>query len=191
MKISMHNLSEENTSILAGALSGRKALAKLIERTSTEPDKPDLVFLDFGEIEVATASYLRESILGFRDSVRSRRSNWYPVISGCNTLVEEELKVLVAANGNAVMLCSLDESEKPTEPHLVGELEAKQRMTFDLVRKRGETDAAELMREYGESEKITVQTAWNNRLVALVNLGLVIETSQGRAKRYRPLFVED
>lgn len=191
MKISMWDLSEKKTKVLAGALSGREALSKMLGRTVKEPEEPEHVFLDFGDIEVATASYLRESILAFRDSVRHRHSNWYPVITSCNNLVEEELKVLVASKGNAMMLCSLDALGKPMEPRLVGELEPKQRVTFDLVRQRGVTDAAELMREHGESEKITVQTAWNNRLAALANLGLVVEMSQGRSKSYRPLFVED
>jgi hypothetical protein len=45
------------------------------------------------------------------------------------------------------------------------------------------------MREHGESEGVK-QTAWNNRLVALAAMGLVVELSEGRAKRYRPLFME-
>jgi hypothetical protein len=47
------------------------------------------------------------------------------------------------------------------------------------------------MRDYGESEKTKVQTAWNNRLASLAGLGLVVELSQGRAKRYRSLFAEN
>jgi hypothetical protein len=45
------------------------------------------------------------------------------------------------------------------------------------------------MRNYGESEGVQ-QTAWNNRLAGLANLGLIVELSQGRARRYRPLFGE-
>ncbi len=66
----------------------------------------------------------------------------------------------------------------------LGDLDPKQRVTFDLVCERGETDAAELMRQYGGTK---TQTAWNNRLAALAALGLVVEMSQGRAKRYKPL----
>jgi len=43
------------------------------------------------------------------------------------------------------------------------------------------------MREYGEREGVK-QTAWNNRLVSLAALGLIVEITQGRAKRYKPLF---
>ena len=96
----------------------------------------------------------------------------------------------MAPHGDALMLCTLDETGQVHEPHLAGDLDPKQRVTFNLVRERGETDAAELMREHGESQKGSKQTAWNNRLVALAAMGLVVELSEGRAKRYRPLFME-
>ncbi len=70
----------------------------------------------------------------------------------------------------------------------LGELDPKQRLTFDLVHERGETDAGALMRDFGESEGVKHTTAWNNRLASLAALGLIIEQSQGRSKRYRPLF---
>jgi hypothetical protein len=89
------------------------------------------------------------------------------------------------------MVCSLDKSGRVHNQRLLGELDPKQRITFELVQKRGETDAGELMRAYGEKEKTKVQTAWNNRLASLAGLGLVIELSQGRTKRYRSLFVEN
>ena len=190
MRIQIRDLAEADGRILAGALTGRKLLAKLVERTGEEPATPEPVFLDFDGVEVATASFLRETVLAFRDTVRGRRSNFYPVVANASDLVADELRVLVADRGDVLMLCALDESGKTDQQRLVGELDPKQRVTFDLVQQRGETGAAELMREFGESEKTTFQTAWNNRLAALANLGLVIELSQGRAKRYRPLFME-
>ena len=190
MKISMASLTDGDGHVLAGAIRGRRALAKLLERTVRDPDQPEMVFLDFTGVDVATASFLRESVLSFRDTVRGHRSNFYPVIANASELVGDELKVLMVARGDVFMLCSLDDSGKPQHPHLIGKLDPKQHITFDLVQQHRETGAAELMREHGESEKTTVQTAWNNRLAALANLGLVVELSQGRAKRYRPLFVE-
>jgi hypothetical protein len=172
--------------VLAGALSGRKVVAKLLELTRQEPLEPDPVFLDFAGVNVATASFLRETVLAYRDAVRRRRSNFYPVIANANDLVEEELKVLVTSDGDVLMLCTLDENNHPHEPRLLGKLDPKQRLTFDLVQQRQETDAAELMRVHGKNEGVQ-QTAWNNRLSALASLGVVIELSEGRAKRYRPL----
>jgi hypothetical protein len=184
----MRDLEDGDGPVLAGAINGRKAFARLLDRTAHEPTAPETVFLDFDGVEVATASFLRESILAFRDAVRRRRSNLYPAIANANELVAEELRVLVGPHGNALMLCSLDESGQPRERRLVGELDPKQRLTFDLVSERGETDAAQLMREHGGSEK--TPTVWNNRLAALTNLGLLVELSHGRSKRYRPLLAE-
>ncbi len=179
-----------NAEVLAGAVNGRKVFEKLLERTEKEPAVPEPLFLDFAGVNVATASFLRETVLAYRDAVRRRRSNFYPVIANANQVVEEELKILVSTGGDVLMLCLLDENELPHEPRLLGKLDPKQRLTFDLVQKRGVTDAAELMREYGKGENIQ-KTAWNNRLAALAGLGLVVELVEGRTKRYRPLFAEN
>lgn len=175
--------------VLAGTINGTKVLAKLLEQTGRDPIKPELVFLDFEGVDVATASFLREAVLSFRDKIRRGRSNFYPVVANANEVVQEELRVLLRSDGDVLMLCSLGKSNRPTKPQLAGELDPKQRLTFDLVRHCRETDAAELMREHGKTEKVK-QTAWNNRLAALANLGLIFELNQGRTKRYRTLFAE-
>lgn len=174
--------------VLAGALSGKAALGRLLEQTMVEPSTPELVRLDFSDVEVATASFLRESVLAFRDIVRGRRSNFYPVIANANEPVREEFIELLGARGDVMMACTLGDDESVLESALLGDLDPKQRMTFECVREHGETDAGELMRTYGESERLKHATAWNNRLASLANLGLVFELSEGRAKRYRPLF---
>ena len=174
--------------ILAGAVAGRRILGVLLERIDGRPPEPEPVYLDFWGVEVATASFLRESILEFRDIVRRRWTNYYPVVANANDSVTEELSVLVAQR-DVLMLCTLDEKGRPSSPRLLGNLEPKQRVAFDLVRERGETDAVELMRSSQDREGVG-QTAWNNRLAALSRLGLLMEMSDGRAKRYRPLPLE-
>jgi len=185
MQIDMRVLA--GSSILSGAMSGRQFLAKLLAEIH-EPEEPELVFLDFGGIEVATASYLRESVLAFRNAVRQRRSNLYPVVANINEAVRDELVELVKARGDVLMTCTLDPNGRVQDKSLIGELDPKQRITFDLVGRQTETDAAALNREHGEAEDVK-QTAWNNRLAALAARGLVIELSFGRAKKYKPLFV--
>ncbi|MGO4565882.1 hypothetical protein AB4Z52_12605 [Rhizobium sp. 2YAF20] len=174
--------------VLAGALNGRTMLGRLLEATATEGTAPEPVFLDFSGIEVATASFLRESVLAFRDIVRGRRSHYYPVVANPGELLQDELIEVLKPRGGVLMTCTLADDGTVTDPTPLGELDPKQRMTFDLVLQRGETDAGALMRDYGESEGVKHTTAWNNRLASLAALGLVIEQSQGRAKRYRPLF---
>lgn len=186
MKVSLKDLA--NNTVLAGTLLGRRLLGELLASIE-EPIEPTPVFLDFSGIEVATASCLRESVLRFRDLMRGKRSTLYPIIANANDSVIDELKVLMGANGDAMMCCRLDDEGRVSDAALIGSLDPKQRVTFELVNRLGETDAGTLMREHSKDEDIK-QTAWNNRLAMLASLGLVVELSQGRAKRYRPLFAE-
>ena len=182
MYIRMKDLTESD--ILAGALDGRKKLGLLFERINREPARPELVYLDFAGIEVATASFLRECVLEFKNSVRRRWTKYYPVVANANEKITEELSVLLASQRNVLILCALDDDGNPSSPRLLGDLDPKQRITFDLVRQLGEADAGELMRSGSES---VGQTAWNNRLATLARIGLLMEFSHGRAKRYLPL----
>lgn len=187
MRIDFNELA--GGTVLAGALHGRKVLNALLAATTTEPPVPAPVFLDFKNVDVATASFLRESAVTFREYVRNRRSMLYPVIANVNDDIRDELLELAKTRGEAFLVCTLTDDNRAEGTALLGELNPKQKITFDLVRKHGETDAGELMRTYGEREGVTQTTAWNNRLAALATLGLIVEVSQGRNKRYRPLFV--
>ncbi|SMH62823.1 hypothetical protein [Azospirillum agricola] len=186
MKIDIKELG--GSSVLAGALNGRAMLNRLLDATSAEAAKPIPIFLDFSGIEVATASFLRESILAFRNIVRGRRSQYYPLVANADPIVQDELLEILKPRGDVLMTCILTEDGTVGAAMPLGELDPKQRLTFDLVHERGETDAGALMRDFGESEGVKHTTAWNNRLASLAALGLIIEQSQGRSKRYRPLF---
>jgi len=175
------------TAILSGAQRGQTIFAKLINAATSEPSAPEPIFLDFSEIEVATASFLRESVLAFREFVRGRRSMLYPVIANANQAIREELLILIMPRGDAIMSCSLSGEGKVSDASLIGTLDPKQRLAFDLVNVRGETDAGELMRDFGEGLKSA--TGWNNRLASLAALGVVMEISEGRSKRYRPVLL--
>lgn len=186
MQISMKEVGQGN--ILAGAINGKAALGRLLEIVTVEPGTPQPLFLDFGAVDVATASYLRESVVAFRIVIRGRDSLYYPVIANPNDSIRDELLELARTRSDVFVTCDLEADGKVSRTAIVGELEAKQRLTFDLVKQRGETDAGELMREYGKREKTRHATAWNNRLATLASLGLIVKMRQGRLKRYRPLF---
>jgi hypothetical protein len=180
--------SVAGTAILSGSPRGADMFTKLIRQISPEPTNPEPIFLDFENIEVATASYLRESILAFRDFVRARRSMLYPVVANANEAIREELTLLATSSGNVIMSCSLSPEGEVSNSCLIGALDPKQQLAFDLVNQRGETDASELMRDFAEG--LRHATGWNNRLASLAAIGVVIEVSQGRSKKYRPLFAE-
>ena len=186
-KISLRSVADDQH-VLAGAVTGRTVLARLLAETATEPDAPEPVYLDMKGVDVATASFLRESVIAFRDLVRGRRSRYYPVVTNANELVRDELDALLQPRGDVLMTCILHEDGSVTDAKPHGELDPKRQLTFNLVCKHGETDASELMRDYGETENLKHTTAWNNRLTSLVALGLVVELKKGRTRRYRPLF---
>jgi hypothetical protein len=187
MRINLAEVGGSN--VLAQAISGRSVLRKLLVATDIEPDRPEPVFLDFEGVDVATSSFLRESVLSFRDTTRTRRSNLYPLVSNANATVKEELIDMLRLRGEAMLGCNLSDAGVVSDVELLGALDPKHRQTFDLVVQLGETDAGTLKRDYGEDEAVS-RTAWNNRLATLAGLGLVIEVSQGRAKRYKPLLDE-
>lgn len=184
MKIRLADVG--GTNILAQAAGGRAMLRKLLALTDTEPDEPEPVFLDFDGVEVATSSFLRESVLGFREATRTRRSNLYPVVSNANPTVKEELTDMLRLRSEAMLSCNLSDEGSAREVELLGSLDPKHRQTLDLVLRLGETDAGTLLRDYGEDDAVS-RTAWNNRLATLAGLGLLVEVSQGRTKRYKPV----
>jgi hypothetical protein len=188
MKIDMADVG--GGAVLAGALAGKEALGDLVRRSPGKGTSPLLVFLDFAHIDVATASYIRESVLAFRDLLRGQRSNLYPLLANLNDVVLDEFVELLRARGDAMPSCRLDEHDIASNIEVLGDLDPKQKLTFDLVRQRRETGAGELMRDFGDAEGVKHATAWNNRLSALVARGLIVELSHGRAKRYRPLLSE-
>lgn len=188
MRIKIRDIEE--STVLAGAMSGRHLFTTLIHKIEGEPNEAEPVFLDFQGIEVATASFLRESVLAFRDIVRGRRSNLYPVVANADDTIKDEFEILLSPRGDVLMTCCLDGKGRVSNPTLIGDLDPKQKITFDLVQQCDETDAGKLMQEHGDHEGVQ-QTAWNNRLVSLSSLGVIIEMTQGRTKRYRPLFSQD
>jgi hypothetical protein len=183
----MHiNISElAGTEIMAGSLGGRKLLSQLIE-TVAEPLEAEPCFLDFKDVQVATASFLRDSVLEFRRLVRTKRSSVYPVIGNASEEILEDLALVLRFRGDAMLACDLNKALRPSRVRVIGQLEAVQRETFELVKSLGEVDTKTLVREQQRGPAVGL-TAWNNRLSALVSKGLLMERTLGRSKSYRPV----
>lgn len=183
MKISMHEI-EDGEDTLAGAADGANALAKLISRVANCAEI-EVIEIDFRDIAIATSSYLREAVLGFRDYCRNSRPNLYPVVANANLKVREELEGLLKLKGDAVVLCEINSKGTVTKAVVVGKLEEKQRLTLRAVLRARRTDAVTLSKKHG-GEPLG-PTAWNNRLTALAAKGILKESQSGRAKFYEPV----
>ena len=120
MVVSMATVGKRSK-VLAGAPNGRAAFAKLLSEAVQEPLVPEPLYLDFADVDIATASYLRESVMQFRDTVRRQRSNFYPVVANANAQVIEELTLLIQASNDILMTCALDEQGTPSHATLIGQ----------------------------------------------------------------------
>jgi hypothetical protein len=185
MRISIVDVGDEP--VLAGAANGRKKFVSLLGQVETSAKSPVPLFLDFYGAEVATASFLRESVFALKSYLRSQASTHYAVVANANEVILEELSTIAKAIGDVILTCDLDEGCRVSEIHLIGDLDPKQHFTFQLVQKLKETDANTLMDQFGEAEQTKSSTAWNNRLSSLANKGIIREYTRGRAKSYRPV----
>jgi hypothetical protein len=171
--------------VLAGETQGKAMLAKLITAVR-RPEVPEPVLLNFANVETATSSFLRESVLGFRDYCTKTQPNLYPVVANANDVVLDELEFLLSVNGDAFLSCILNKQGKVISSRIVGRLNEKQQLTFDAVLEAREADASTLETKYRASEQIQT-TGWNNRLSSLVAKGVLMEVKKGRGKVYRPV----
>lgn len=181
-------LLADNDKVLSGAILGMSFLPKLVAelKRMARPIIPVPLFLDFSGIDVATSSFLREAILGFRDYCLRMETNFYPVLANISQQTRDELEVLLVPRGDAFVVCKLNGRGSVSDVEIVGMLEEKQRLTLDAVISAGEADAVTLEEQYRDSERIKA-TGWNNRLAALVSKGILMESRKGRGKTYRPI----
>jgi hypothetical protein len=175
--------------VLFGVSMGKQCLLKLLESASA-PETPTLVVLDFQEVASATVSFLREGPLAYRKHLRKgTSSNLYPVFANLSEAVADSLIDFLTASRDAVFACEIGADDTVANPRLLGQLEPMQRLTFEAVLGSEGVTATDLAR--GNVEGGVQVTAWNNRLVALAQKGLLIETREGRQKTYRTLFAEE
>ena len=184
MRIRLAELAS-GAEVLAGALAGRRLFTKLVGHLPTA-DVTAVCFLDFDGVSVATSSFLRESVVAFRDYCRTQRTRIYPMLVNLADEVHEELDFFLRRTNDAMLVCSLTKGGRSSGVRILGELDEKAQFAFEAVKELGETDAATLHEKFSKTESVTI-TAWNNRLSGLSSRGLLIEEQRGRSKIYRTL----
>ena len=183
MRLCLLDLMDGQT-VLSGAIAGRRLLSALIA-AAPSADSPTALFLDFNDVEVATASFLRESVIAFRDYARQSLPYIYPAVANLNAAVAEELDFFVRSRGDVLWSCELDLRGNVIAARLIGELDPAQRVTFNAVLESGAISAPELATRFADTR--IGPTAWNNRLSALASKGLVVERRQGKSKSFSSL----
>lgn len=178
------------STILSGAIAGRAWLMKLLEVVNATSDPAALYLVDFCDVEVATASFLRESIFGLKAFLRSNKSRACLAVANARPTVAEELSVIAEAQREYLLAVGLDAQGTVACPRILGQLEPIQLTTFERINQLGKVTASILKEKYSHEDGVVAPTVWNNRLAALANHGLIRESSQGRTKFYEPLFPE-
>jgi len=169
---------------LAGSAMGRQMLASLIGE-SKPVGGPTVAYLDFTGIDIATGSFLREAVMGFRDFSRNAMGILYPVVANANPTIEEELSVYLQDRNDAIWACVLDDAGGVSQPHILGVLDAAHQTTLQLILEHRRISAPELAK-LRPDEGIGV-TAWSNRLATLTAKGILMEFKSGKTKSFSPV----
>lgn len=178
--LGLREFTEEFPS-LTGVSRARQLLSKLIAWTARESPKGTLI-MDFREVGEASASFLRESILAFRDYVRSYQPELFPVLANISDSVREEFHTLLKDRGEAMPGCHFDATTGTTsDAEVLGALEPGLRQTLDMIRDRGQLTLADLR----ETSDETRSTTWSNRVASLIRQGFVVPTPEPNKRIYR------
>ena len=178
MKLDLMHFARDG--VLAGSQLGQEAFLAMLKNT-VNPATPAVMFLDFDGVPVATGSFLRESVVAYRNHVRDHFPMLYPVIANASQSVLDELTMLLQLRNDAFVVCSCDANDTVRGPRILGVVDGKQQDALLEVLGRVETDAPTLAKTTPDQKP----TVWNNRLSALVAKGLLMEVGNGKTKRYR------
>ena len=88
--------------MLAGRLTGKRAFVRSLEELPPLIE-PSVVVLNFKGVTLATASFLGEAVLHFRDHLRLGRSPAYLIVANLADRVAEELDDLLNRAGDALL----------------------------------------------------------------------------------------
>lgn len=176
------------SSVLGGAIPGEVVLAPLISRLrSLIPC--EVVVIDFCGIEIATSSFLRTSVIAFRQVCLDQYPSVAILFANMNDCVRDELSFVLHSQGDAVVSCEVRDNVVSNSV-VLGKLEEMQFMTLTAVLEHGQpVDARTLAEAFkdispGEGKRFT---KWNNRLSQLTRRGILREESSGRVKFYTPI----
>jgi hypothetical protein len=173
---------------LSGATTG-EAHAKQVRAHVGQHSKEEAgaVIIDFARIESASASYLKRLINPFFAPPGGPESFPFevsPIVTNVDYPdLKEELEDYLAGKGRVLIVADV-RHHRPQFQQLLGRLDGAAAKTFDALRKLKKSTAAELYARH--REQTSNQTAWNNRLVQLVDMRIARRSREGRFWIYEP-----
>ena len=157
-------------SVLSGSKNGEAFLPKLLDAAKHQPADA-AVALDFGKLELVTASFFRAAFRPFRDYARNG-VGFYPLFANANRDTLDEIRHFAEDVGDAFLFGTLTKEGEIKETFVVGTLDDKQAKTLAALLRLGEADAGQLFKEYPDPD-VSSSAAWSNRLAALAAKGFL------------------
>jgi hypothetical protein len=164
---------------LAGAADGQSWSREI--RPRIEEAVSGIHAIDFRGVTLATASWLREAVVGTADLAKALRPDLTLIVANAPEVVLEELEVVLDAQNAVVVSATVAASLAIGGPRLLGSLDPALDETLRLVLTWPECDASALRREF---PSLTLSAA-NNRLSALQARGILNSERRGRSRVYR------
>jgi hypothetical protein len=187
LTISIAKLKPSNRR-LAGAAIGEEHAKQMHGIFAKQPpEKAGTVFLDFADIESASASYLKRLINPF--FVPPGEPDGFPqevfpiAVNVESPDLKEELEDYLGGKGRVLIVADPRQNE-PKYRELLGRLDGAAAQTFHELRELKKATAGDLYERH--AEETTNQTAWNNRLVQLVDMRIARRSREGRFWIYEP-----
>ena len=173
---------------LHGAAIGEAHAQQLRRLLASEAESEHPIILDFAGVEGVTASYLKRLLHPFfapPNDPDLLPTEMAPIFTNVQSAdLKEELDDFLAGKGLAIVLADL-KSKKPKFRELIGRLDRAAAETFRELQTLKKSTAAELYNRH--REETSNQTAWNNRLVQLVEMRIARRTRVGRFWVYEPI----
>ena len=171
---------------LNGATMGEAHVAELRGLIMAAPSEGQ-VLLDFDGVASASASYLKRILNPFfvpLSDAESFRREVFPVISNLNSKdLREDMEAYLASSERVLILAEKTEAGVQFLD-LLGPLDGAAAETFTALRNLKTATAAQLY--FRDKDRMSNQTAWNNRLARLVEMRIARRRREGRNWIYQP-----
>jgi len=193
------------TKIAAGAQTGKAHARLLLKRIGAAkiPESGLIILVSFRGIELATASYVKETILwlaicgrmhaGALSPSEQRSLDWsslqplnvFPAVSDANEDIQHEIDEVFARRGLPCVLVEEVNNDLILVAKILGSVEPTLARTIQAIEGSSDATADDLHRKCPD-EGVNI-TAWNNRLSELNRMRIARRRRDGKFWRYQPL----
>ena len=191
--------------VASGAVTGKAHAEKVAAMVAgTVGDDPGTrVVFDFADIKLASASYIKATVLWLTtcgrihagvidpgdllslENTQFQPFNVFPLVASANHEIETELREVFGGRGLICIIATEWTSDNVAIAEVVGSLEATARKTLKAINGFTEFTAYDLQDRF-PNEAVNA-TAWNNRLVELYRLRLLRRRKEGKFWKYQPV----